>query len=173
MLKFMNNLKNMALPIKAVKICICMTALGTMSLLLYSCKPEQEVHVSNMPVSVLTGQWKTIDEESGKEKAIVEIYQFEGKFYGKITKLLIPEDQGKVFEKGQGEDKNKPILGLIILKGLSPDGDEYSGGTITDPNNGKTYKCIIEVQDDGAKLKIRGYIGLSLAGRTQYWYRVK
>ncbi len=148
-------------------------ALATTFLFFNSCKTEQVVDVSGKASSILIGEWKTIDDETGKEKAIVKIYETDGKFYGKITKLLQPEDQGKVFEKGKGKEKNEPIVGLIILKGLVPDGDEYRGGTITDPNNGEVYKCSIEIIDDGAKLKLRGYKGISLVGRTEYWERIK
>jgi len=66
--------------------------------------------------------------------------------------------------------KDKPIAGLVIIENLTEDGDEFNGGTIMDPENGKTYKCYIELLDDG-KLKVRGYLGISLLGRTQYWRR--
>ncbi|MEN9656287.1 MAG: hypothetical protein RL311_1258, partial [Bacteroidota bacterium] len=70
-----------------------------------------------------------------------------------------------------GDDKNKPILGLNIIKGLSKDGAEYNSGEILDPKNGKLYKCALSLESKD-KLKVRGYIGFSLIGRTQYWYRV-
>jgi uncharacterized protein (DUF2147 family) len=62
---------------------------------------------------------------------------------------------------------------MTILNNLKKNGNEWNGGTILDPNNGKTYKCKIEVVDGGARLKVRGFIGLSLLGRTQYWLRVE
>ena len=71
-----------------------------------------------------------------------------------------------------GADKDKPVLGLTIIKGLSKDEEEYNGGKILDPKNGKLYKCSI-ILDGADKLKIRGYIGVSMFGRTQYWQRVK
>ncbi len=169
----MDSMKNKIISVKALKLCVYFVSLGIVILLLYSCKSGQAIQISTLPTSILLGQWKTTDDDSGKEKAVVEIYQSEGKFYGKITKLLLPEDQGKVFEKGEGNEKDKPVVGLIILKDMSLDGDEYSGGTITDPNNGKVYKCKIEVLDNGEKLKLRGYKGVSLIGRTEYWNRVK
>jgi uncharacterized protein (DUF2147 family) len=63
-------------------------------------------------------------------------------------------------------------MGLIFIKGLTKDGEEYSGGKILDPKNGKLYKCYITLEGND-KLKVRGYIGISLLGRTQYWKRVK
>lgn len=152
-------------------------------LLLQSCKHEtiadpvtdlfKPEPAAELPVSALVGKWKTIDDETGKERSIVEVYEVEGKFYGKIIELLLSEDKGKICERCTGEDKNKPVLGLVLLKNIAKDGDEYSGGTILDPDNGKVYKCSIELLNKGEKLKLRGYVGLSLMGRTQYWYRVK
>ncbi|MEC4003812.1 DUF2147 domain-containing protein [Flavobacterium sp. SUN052] len=118
------------------------------------------------------GKWKTIDDETGKEKAVVEIYEVDGKIYGRIVEILEAEHRYKKCILCQGSDKDKPIMGLIFIKGLTKDGDEYSGGKILDPKNGKLYKCYITLENKD-KLKVRGYIGISLFGRTQYWYRVK
>jgi len=120
----------------------------------------------------VTGKWKTIDDETGEAKSIVEIYKQNGKVYGKIIEILDPAKKDLKCVECEGKDRNQPILGLVILKGLEKDGDEYDDGTITDPNNGKVYKCLIELENDN-KLKVRGYVGFSLLGRTQYWNRVK
>jgi uncharacterized protein (DUF2147 family) len=63
-------------------------------------------------------------------------------------------------------------LGFTIIKGLTKDGSEYNGGKITDPKNGKSYKCYLTLESKD-KLKVRGYVGFALIGRTQYWSRVK
>lgn len=118
------------------------------------------------------GRWKTVDDETGKEKGIVEIYEKNGKVYGKIVEILEDEHRHKKCTLCEGEDKNKPILGLTFIKGLKKDGEEYNGGKVLDPKNGKLYKCYITLVNKD-KLKVRGYIGVSLFGRTQYWYRVK
>ena len=118
------------------------------------------------------GKWKTIDDETGKAKSIVEIYEKSGKIYGKIIELLDPATKNRVCENCSGEDKGKAILGLTIIKGLVKNGNEYGNGKILDPKNGKLYKCYI-VLEEKDKLKIRGYIGFSLLGRSQYWVRVK
>lgn len=117
------------------------------------------------------GKWKTIDDESGEAKSIVEIYKQNGEVYGKIVEIIDPSKRDVACDKCPGSDKNKPILGLVIIKGLEKDGDEYNGGTIMDPNNGKVYKCYIELEDANT-LNVRGYIGFSLLGRTQQWLRV-
>lgn len=118
------------------------------------------------------GKWKTIDDETGKPKSIVEIYEKSGKIYGKVIEILTPENKKKLCKDCEGEDKGKPVLGLTIVKGLTKDGDEYSNGKILDPKNGKLYKCVLALEEKD-KLKVRGYIGFSLIGRTQYWYRIK
>ncbi len=118
------------------------------------------------------GKWKTIDDETGKPKSIVEIYKQDGEIYGKVVEILDPAKQNATCDKCPSDVKGKPILGLVILKGLKKDGDEYSGGTIIDPNNGKVYKCLIALEAPN-KLKVRGYIGFSLLGRSQYWERVQ
>jgi len=119
------------------------------------------------------GKWKTIDDETKKEKSIVEIYEVDGKLFGKIVAILTPGKENDVCEKCPGADKNKPLVGLVILKGLTKSGDEYSGGTIMDPAKGKVYRCQIALEDGGAKLKVRGFIGTPMLGRTQYWLRAQ
>lgn len=118
------------------------------------------------------GKWKSIDDETGKALGIVEIYEEEGMVYGRIIEILNPKDKNKTCDKCPGEDKDKPILGLTVIKDLKKDGNEYSGGHILDPKHGKVYKCYINLENED-KLKVRGYIGISLFGRTQYWHRVK
>lgn len=118
------------------------------------------------------GNWKTIDDETGEAKSIVEIYKKDGEIYGKVVDILDPSKKDATCRDCPDDAKGKPIMGLVILKGLKKDGKEYSGGTILDPNNGKVYKCLIALEN-ADKLKVRGYIGFSLLGRSQYWQRVK
>jgi len=120
----------------------------------------------------IIGKWKTIDDETGKAKSVVEIYEKSGKIYGKIIELLDTADKNKTCEACLGEDKGKPILALTIIKGLQKDGSDYSNGKILDPKNGKLYKCTITLEEKD-KLKVRGYIGFSVLGRSQFWSRVK
>ncbi|MFH1829598.1 MAG: DUF2147 domain-containing protein, partial [Pseudomonadota bacterium] len=119
------------------------------------------------------GYWKSIDDDGKTPKSVIEIWIHKGKAFGKIIKLFrMPgEELYPVCDKCEGSNKNKRIVGMQILQNLKLDDDEWSGGTVMDPNNGKTYKCYIALLDGGKKLKIRGYIGFSLLGRTQYWFR--
>ncbi|NBW27847.1 MAG: DUF2147 domain-containing protein [Flavobacteriaceae bacterium] len=118
------------------------------------------------------GKWNTIDEVTGKALSVVEIYEYNNKIYGKIVEILNPKNRNNTCKDCPGEDFNKPVLGLIIIKGLVKDGSEYNDGKILDPKSGKLYKCYIELESPN-KLKVRGYLGISLIGRTQYWERVK
>ncbi len=120
----------------------------------------------------VVGLWKTIDDSTGEARSIVEIYEESGRVYGKIIELLDPDKQGAVCVECQGSDKDKPVVGLVVIKGLEEDGKEYNGGKILDPESGKLYKCYIELEEPDL-LKVRGYIGISIVGRTQYWQRVK
>lgn len=118
------------------------------------------------------GKWKTIDDETGEAKSIVEIYEKSGKIYGKVIEILDVVHKNNLCQNCGGEDKSKPILGLTVIKGLTRDGKEYNSGKILDPKSGKLYRCFITLEGN-EKLKVRGYIGIALLGRTQYWQRVK
>ena len=114
------------------------------------------------------GKWKTVDEKTGKVTSEVEIYEQNGKLFGKIAALTEPNDkQGKpkICTACTGADKDKPLLGLVFIKDLSRSGERYNGGTILDPESGKIYTAEIWVED--GKLKLRGYVGLFY--RTQTW----
>ncbi|MGB8261591.1 MAG: DUF2147 domain-containing protein [Terracidiphilus sp.] len=131
------------------------------------------------PATTPVGHWKTIDDATGKEKSVVVLWMQDGQLFGRVEKILDP-DPGNPEEKClkcSGDLKNKPIAGLQILWGLHPNsadakGAEWAGGFILDPHSGTSYKCLIALEDNGRKLKVRGFIGFSLLGRTQYWYRV-
>ena len=120
----------------------------------------------------ILGRWKTIDDLSGKEKGIVEIFERSGVFYARIVEIFENENRNKKCTLFSGDDKDKPYVGLIIIRGLRKDGDEYNGGKVVDPKIGRYYKCYLKLEEKD-KLKVRGYIGVPLLGRTQYWYRIK
>ncbi|MBS7786710.1 DUF2147 domain-containing protein [Flavobacterium sp. CYK-55] len=118
------------------------------------------------------GRWKTIDDQTGKAVSIIEIYEKQNKIYGKVIEIFNPKVKVPRCEQCQGEDKNKPILGLVVIKGLVKDKDEYTHGKILDPKHGKLYKCSISLESRD-RLKVRGFIGINLLGRTQIWERIK
>lgn len=124
--------------------------------------------------SSVLGTWKTIDDETGSVKSLVEIYESSGEFKGKIVKLFRKEDedQNPRCDKCDGDKKNQPLVGLEILWGLKKESDvKWIDGKIMDPKNGKTYSCKMELHDGGKRLKVRGFLGISLLGRTQVWER--
>jgi len=123
------------------------------------------------------GIWKSIDDDTGKERSLIEIYEKEGKLYGKIIKLFpFPDDDpNPVCDECEEDDPRymKPIVGLEILQGLEKESDkEWEDGEILDPKNGNVYSCYIQLQN-ADKLKVRGFLGVALLGRTQFWYRWK
>ncbi|MGV0922384.1 MULTISPECIES: DUF2147 domain-containing protein [Empedobacter] len=118
------------------------------------------------------GIWKTIDDETKQAKSYVEIFEKDGKLYGKVTKILTKGKEDAKCTDCSGALKNKPILGMQILSGLKKDGKEWNGGKILDPNSGKEYKAKMSLNGND-KLDVRGFIGISLVGRTQTWQRVK
>lgn len=119
------------------------------------------------------GLWKTIDDDTGKPAALVRISEVNGTLQGQIEKLFREpnEDQNPKCEKCEDARKDKPITGMVIMTGLKKDGDEYAGGQILDPKNGSVYHSKITLTDGGKKLKMRGYIGVPMIGRTQIWIR--
>jgi len=119
------------------------------------------------------GLWKSIDEHTNKPTALIRITETDGKFQGRIETVFPQpgESANPKCEECEGDLKNQPIVGMTILKGLRPVGDEYTGGRILDPDSGTIYRCTMKVVDDGNKLIIRGFVGIPLLGRSQVWLR--
>ena len=117
------------------------------------------------------GIWKTIDDQTGEAKSHVEIYQKDGRYYGKVVRLL-QSDPEAICEKCPGDKQGQPVLGMEVLWNLQAYQDYWSYGQIMDPENGKTYKCSLWLEGND-RLKVRGYIGISMLGRNQDWHRVK
>jgi uncharacterized protein (DUF2147 family) len=121
------------------------------------------------------GLWKTIDDDTKKEKSLVRIKETNGVFSGTIEKFLDPATKpDSICDKCTDDRKDKPVLGMTILRGLKvsdSDATVFEGGTIVDPNNGKLYRTRLKPVEDGKKLEMRGYIGPFY--RTQVWLRVE
>jgi len=118
------------------------------------------------------GKWRSIDDKTGKAKSIIEITLNDGTLEGKIIELLDPSKPNPLCEKCKGEKANQPITGMTIIWGVTKQGDYWGKGKILDPKKGKTYKVKLSLENDGQKLKVRGYIGTPALGRTQFWERV-
>ncbi len=119
------------------------------------------------------GLWKNVDDVSGKPRALIRITESSGTLQGKIEKVFLnsTEEPNAKCDKCEGSNKNAPIVGLEILSGLKESGDEYVGGQILDPDNGKIYRSKVRLIDSGKKLSVRGYIGVLMLGRSQTWER--
>lgn len=121
------------------------------------------------------GYWKTIDDVSGKPKSIIQIWQTDNQqLMGKVIKIFpkIGNDQAKLCSACKGDLHNQPIVGMTVLSGLKPKKEQWMNGRILDPENGKFYQCALHTLDNGKHLRVRGYIGLPLLGRSQTWERI-
>ena len=122
------------------------------------------------------GLWKTIDDETKAEKSLVRVSDTGGVFSAVIEKLLDPAKQDAKCDKCSDERKDKPVMGMTILRDVKKSGSDaelWDGGEILDPNNGKVYKVRMKPVDGGKKMEVRGYIGMPMLGRTQTWIRVE
>ena len=115
------------------------------------------------------GLWQTYD--SGKPAGKVETYLENGKLFGRVTQVRPGRTPQDLCDKCSGEYKNQLILGMVIMRNFHPEGEDWVGGTVVDPENGKEYKGKIWAEGND-KLHMRGYIGISLLGRTEVWVRI-
>jgi len=127
----------------------------------------------NAQADKIVGKWKTIDDKDGSAKSIVSIYKAtNGEYYGKIEKMF--KDSEKLCTECPPANKNKPILGMVIINNLVERDGKLSGGTILDPKSGKVYKCNISLESGNEKLNVRGSLDKNgWIGRSQTWIRVK
>lgn len=125
----------------------------------------------------ILGQWKTIDDETGEAKAIVQITEGKSGYRGRIIEFLrpaSPDNPDRLCKNCKGKSQNKPIDQISVIWGLDDKGNgKYVDGHIVDPESGKIYDLKAELKDGGQKLELRGFLGVSLLGRTQVWHRVK
>lgn len=130
-------------------------------------------HLAQAEEGVPSGLWKNVDDVSGKPRALIRITEVNGVLQGRIEKVFPgpAEDPNPQCDKCEGANKGAPVIGLTILSGLQKDGDQYSGGEILDPDNGKVYRSKVHLLEGGKKLSVRGYIGVPVLGRSQTWIR--
>ena len=119
------------------------------------------------------GVWKSIDDKTKKERSIIRIAEVNGELEGVVEKIYDQpgDDPAHLCKECKGDLKDKPIVGMKILWGLKKDGASWTGGEILDPKNGRVYSAKITPSADGKSLNVRGFIGVSLIGRTQTWLR--
>lgn len=125
---------------------------------------------SLMQSQEVIGKWKIIKEETGEARSIVKIYEEDGEVYGQVIRILNEAKRDKLCTKCKGEDKNKKIEGLILMKHFHKDGEEYVDGTIMNPDDGKIYKSKMWLDEDNPDLlNVRGYVGIFY--KTVQWQR--
>jgi uncharacterized protein (DUF2147 family) len=121
------------------------------------------------------GLWHTVDDVTGKPRAEIRIEVSGDRLTGFVVRSLVPGEVGdKLCDRCPGARHNQPLIGMAILSGLARERNNalvWSGGEVLDPDSGKTYKARVELAKDGQSLKLRGYIGMPLMGRTQVWRR--
>ena len=119
------------------------------------------------------GVWRSIDDKTRQERSIIRITEENGELKGVVEKIFDQpgDDPAHLCKECKDERKDKPIIGMAILWGLKMDGNAWAGGEILDPKNGKIYRCKITLSEDGKSLNVRGFIGISLIGRSQTWLR--
>jgi len=123
------------------------------------------------------GLWKTVDDNTKREKSLVRIVESGGVYTGKVEKIIDPDSPKDAVCKDCTDDrKDQPVLGMTIIRNMKPsagDKNVFEGGDVLDPNNGKVYSAKLTLVDGGKKLDVRGYIGMPMLGRTQTWQRVE
>jgi uncharacterized protein (DUF2147 family) len=117
------------------------------------------------------GTWKTFDDKTGKPQSVVRIYEEEGKLLARLEKILTPGDEGRTCAKCRDDRKDLPLIGLVVMRNMKLVDGEYRDGDILDPDSGSIYRCRLRLEDGGRKLKVRGFLGISLFGRSQTWER--
>ncbi len=141
--------------------------------------------VSSPPVAALAGEaavpapqspaclWTTVDDRTHMPRGTIRIYEQNGVFSGRIESSFKPEELTERCDKCSGDRKDAPVIGLVIMRGMRRQGSEYEGGDILDPDTGSVYRCRFTLGSGGQKLFLRGYLGLSIFGRTQTWTRAR
>lgn len=122
----------------------------------------------------INGLWQSTDDKSGKPRSYIRIYESNNEVSAVVEKGLLDTDTGDaVCSQCQDARKDQPIIGMTILEGMQKRGHVYEGGQILDPENGKVYRCKMKLDSTGNKLEVRGFIGISIFGRSQMWTRVE
>jgi uncharacterized protein (DUF2147 family) len=157
-------------PLMSLSVSLYVLALSFVS----PCRAPAQVAVApnDSPASPV-GRWKTIDDHTGKVKSIVAVHEENGELEGTIETLFDPPVPHPTCYLCSGDLKDRPLVGLQVLWGFHKDGDQWSGGQVLDPESGKIYRASLALEDGGKRLRLHGYIVISLLGRTEHWQRAE
>ena len=132
----------------------------------YAVAPAAQIDLTS-PV----GTWRIIDDKTGKPRSVIRIYEQDGKIFGRIERSLRPGVEPATCVRCTDERKDQPLIGMVFMRDLKLVDGEYRDGDILDPDNGSVYRCRLRLVDGGKKVIVRGFLGISLFGRTQTWER--
>ena len=148
------------------------TSLGVFALALFALLAIAPARAQQLSPKLqnAVGHWQVFNGD-GTPGGKVDTYLENGKLFGKVTEVRPGRTTHDLCDRCSGEYKNQLILGMVILRNFHPSGDDWVDGTVVDPENGTEYKGKIwAVGND--KLRLRGFIGISLLGRTEGWVRI-
>jgi len=117
------------------------------------------------------GVWRTIDDTTHKPRGLIRVFEKNGQIFGRIEASFDPKEAKEVCDRCSGDRKDKPVIGMIVMRNMKKRGGEYDGGDILDPDTGLVYKCRFTMEDGGRRMVVRGYVGFALLGRSQVWLR--
>ncbi len=145
--------------------------IGFLALLLPTLLGPAELLAQPVGNATPVGRWRTFDDKTGLERGLVVVEEQAGMLTGRVAGILDPRDASDICKVCKGERKNQPVLGMTIITGMRWNGEFWEGGEILDPLSGATYRCSMRLDDDGAWMVVRGYLGIALFGRSQTWLR--
>lgn len=137
--------------------------------LLLGCAAVASARQDDSPIGV----WRTFSDVTGKESGRVQIWQQGALLYGRVVGIVDPAKRAAVCRKCTDDRRGQPVMGMQILRGMKADGARWDGGEILDPETGQTYRCTMRLADGGRTLVVRGFVGISLFGRSQTWTRAE
>jgi uncharacterized protein (DUF2147 family) len=119
------------------------------------------------------GLWEQVDERTGTTQSWFKITERDGVYEGTIVKVFsVPDSSMTSYKREETVRNDARFLGLTLITGMRRNGYSYENGTITDPRDGSRYRALMRLSPDGSKLEVRGYLGISLFGRSQIWNRL-
>lgn len=142
---------------------------AALALALVAVMPLERIQAS-APASPV-GLWRTFDDKTGRPDGLLRIYERDGNFFARIEQSSTPHDNARLCTACTDERKNEPIIGLVIMRNMKLADGQYEGGDILDPRSGSVYRCKFRLNEDGSRVVMRGFIGISLFGRSQTWKR--
>jgi uncharacterized protein (DUF2147 family) len=149
-----------------------MRFLPALAVALYLAAPAPPAAAADARLASPVGLWQPLDS-SGKPEGLIRIFEVNGQYYGRIEPSSPSDDRNARCTRCTGARHGQPIIGLVLMRHLRPQNGEYVGGDILDPDTGKVYGCSLKLTDGGHQLVMRGFLGISLFGRSQTWRRVE